>query len=133
MKDIVWDKILSVGDDEIDRDHRILVNLFNMLNHAVTEGDGPDYLAAVLEELVNCTVWHFSHEERLMLRYGYEGYAEHREEHQELINSVKELQQKIHQAGNIVPEEDLVFLERWLTGHILSTDMKLGSYLAEVM
>ena len=133
MRDLVWDKILSVGVDEIDDDHRRLVDLFNILNHSVTEGDAPEYLAAVLEELINCTVWHFSHEERLMLKYGYEGLAEHKQEHQDLINSAKELQQQILQAGKLVASKDLEFLEHWLTEHILSTDMKLGTYLVETM
>ena len=133
MKDIVWSYVLSVGNDEIDEDHHRLIDLFNILNHSVAEGDDPEYLAAVLEELINCTVWHFSHEERLMVKYGYEGLAEHKAEHQELIQGAKELQQKILQAGNFVPGEDLEFLESWLTEHILSTDMKLGSYLAEVI
>ena len=133
MKDLVWDHVLSVGVDEVDDDHRKLVDLFNMLNHSLTEGDAPEYLAAVLEELINCTAWHFSHEERLMLKYGYEGIAEHKEEHQELIKSAKELQQKILQAGNLVANEDIEFLERWLTEHILTTDMKMGSYLAMEM
>ena len=133
MRDIVWSDILSVGSDEIDDDHRRLMDLFNMLNHSVTEGDDAEYLAAVLEELINCTVWHFSHEERLMLKYGYEGLAEHKAEHQELLESAKEIRQKILQAGSDVPEEDLEILERWLTGHILSTDMKLGEFLIHAM
>ena len=133
MKDLVWDNILSVGIEEIDEDHRRLVNLFNILNHSVTEEDAPEYLAAVLEELINCTAWHFSHEERLMLKYGYEEIAEHKMEHQELIKSAKELQQKVLQAGKLVANEDIEFLEHWLTEHILTADMKLGSYLAQVM
>ena len=133
MKDLVWDHILSVGIDEIDEDHRKLVNIFNILNHSVTEGDAPEYLAAVLEELINCTAWHFSHEERLMLKYGYEGIEEHKMEHRELIKSAKELQQKILEAGKLVEIKDLEFLERWLTAHILTDDMRLGSYLNEVM
>lgn len=133
MKDLQWSYVLSVGNDEIDEDHHKLVALFNMLNHAVTEAAEPDYLAAVLQELINCTAWHFSHEERLMVKYAYAGLAEHRAEHRELIKGVKAVQQKILQAGNVIPEDDLVFLEDWLTEHILSTDMKLGSYLAEVM
>jgi len=132
VKDIVWGYVLSVGNDEIDDDHQRLVELFNMLNHAVKEDDTPEYLEALLEELINCTVWHFSHEERLMIKHGYDGYTEHRAEHQELIQTAKELQQKILQADKRVAMDDLEFLERWLTGHILSTDMKLGSYLAEV-
>ena len=78
MKDLAWSQILSVEVDEIDEDHRKLVNIFNILNHSVMEGESTDYLAAVLEELINCTVWHFSHEERLMLKYGYEGTEEHK-------------------------------------------------------
>ncbi len=133
MKDIVWSHILSVEVDEIDEDHRKLVNIFNILNHSVMEGESPDYLAAVLEELINCTVWHFSHEERLMLKYGYEEMDEHKAEHQELIKSAKELQQEILQADKPVADKHIEFLERWLTEHILTADMRLGSYLSQVM
>ena len=82
MKDIIWSDILSVEVDEIDEDHRKLVNIFNTLNHAVAEKESPEYLAAVLEELINCTVWHFSHEERLMLKHGYKELKEHKAEHE---------------------------------------------------
>lgn len=129
MKDLVLDKLLSVSVEEIDDDHRRLVSLFNILNHAVAEGEPPEYLAAVLEELINCTVWHFSHEERLMLRYGYQGMAEHKADHAGLIESARELQEKILQSGAHVADQDIVYLERWLTEHILTADMKLGEYL----
>lgn len=133
MKDIVWSQILSVGVDEIDEDHRKLVNIFNILNHSVAEGDAPEYLVAVLTELINCTVWHFSHEERLMLKYGYGEIEEHRAEHRELIESAKELQQEILQTDKPVADEHIEFLERWLTEHILTADMRLGSYLSQVI
>jgi hemerythrin len=133
MKDIVWDKILSVGVDEIDEDHRKLVNIFNILNHAVMDEESSDYLAATLAELINCTVWHFSHEERLMLKHRYDGIEEHRAEHQELIKSAKELQQEILQADKPVVDEHIEFLERWLTEHILTADLRLGSHLSQVM
>ena len=133
VKDIVWSKILSVGVDEIDEDHRNLVNIFNILNHAVQEGESPDYLAATLEELINCTVWHFSHEERLMLKYRYAETQEHKAEHRDLITSAKELQQKILLADKLVANEHIEFLERWLTEHIFTADLRLGSYLSQVM
>ena len=133
MKDLIWDNALSVQVQEIDDDHRKLVDLYNILNHSVVEGDATNYIEAVMEELITCTVWHFRHEERLMLKYGYEGFAEHKLEHQELIESAKELQQKLLQEGKQVSSEDIEFLEHWLIGHILGTDMDLGSYLGEVM
>jgi hemerythrin-like metal-binding protein len=133
MRDIVWDKILSVGVDEIDEDHRKLVSIFNTLNHAVSEGDSTEYLAAVLEELINCTVWHFSHEERLMLKYGYDQAAEHKDEHRELIDSAKALRDEILQSGGVVTESHIEYLERWLTEHILTSDMRLGDRLYQAM
>ena len=133
MKELAWDQGLSIGIDEIDDDHRRLVDLYNILNHSVTEGDATDYIGAVLEELINCTAWHFSHEERLMLQYGYDAYEEHKADHQDLIDGVKELQQKFLQTGKLDKKEHLEFLERWLTEHILVDDIRLGSYLIAVM
>jgi len=133
VKDIVWGQVLSVDVDEIDDDHRKLINLFNLLNHAVTDGESPAYLAAILEELVNCTVWHFSHEERLMLKYSYGDMEDHRSEHRELIKSARALQQKIQAADNAIADDDIEYLERWLTAHILTDDRRLGDYLSQVM
>ncbi len=133
MKDLIWDKALSVQIEEIDDDHRKLVDLYNILNHSVVDGDATDYIEAVMEELISCTVWHFRHEERLMLKYGYEGFAEHKSEHQELIESARELQQKLLQDRKSLSSEDIEFLEHWLIGHVLGADMDLGSYLGEVM
>ena len=133
MKDIVWGQVLSVEVDEIDEDHRKLVAIFNILNHAMEEKASPDYLAAVLEELINCTVWHFSHEERLMLKYGYPEMPAHKAVDQQLISGAKALQAKIVQADNRIVDEDIEYLERWLTEHILTDDMRLGAFLSDVM
>ena len=133
MKELTWDKMLSVAVEEIDDDHRRLVELFNILNHSVAEGDAPNYIEAVLEELISCTVWHFRHEERLMLKYGYDGFLEHKTEHQELIDSVKVLQQKFLKEAKQLSNKDIEYLETWLTEHILVADMQLGSYLVAVM
>lgn len=133
MKDLVWDKVLSVGVTEIDEDHRKLIHIFNTLNHAITDGESKACLAATLEELVNCTVWHFSHEERLMLKYRFQEAEEHKAEHQELIQSAKSLQQLLLQPDASLAEEHVLFLEQWLTKHILTADGRLGTYLSHVM
>jgi hemerythrin-like metal-binding protein len=133
VKDLLWDKSLSIDVDEVDEDHRRLVDLFNLLVHALEDGEAANYIEAVLEELINCTVWHFSHEDRLMLKYEYDQLEEHRTEHRELIDSAKALQQKFLREGSRFAEEDIAFLEHWLTEHILVADMRLGSYLAGKM
>ena len=133
MQNLIWDDSLSVEVEEIDEDHRKLVDLFNLLSHSVAEGDAPAYIDAVLEELISLTIWHFRHEERLMLLYKYAGLEEHKAEHRDLIDSVRELQHKFHQVNMVLANEDIEFLQGWLTSHILGQDMKLGFYLMEAM
>ena len=133
MKDLAWNNTLSVHVKEIDEDHRRLIDLFNILNRSVAEGDADEYIEAVMDELISCTVWHFKHEERLMLKYNYEGLSDHRSEHEALIESAKELQQNLLEEGKQLVSEDIVFLEHWLTGHIFGVDMDLGAFLCDVM
>ncbi|MBI3188134.1 MAG: hemerythrin family protein [Gammaproteobacteria bacterium] len=133
MKELIWDNTLSVEVKEIDDDHRKLLELFNLLSRSVTTNDTNDYIEAVLEELISFTVWHFRHEERLMLKYSYPGMAEHKAEHHQLIESARTFQQKILIQGKTRSTDDIVFLEQWLTGHILGADMELGLYLGRVM
>lgn len=130
MKELVWDQVLSVENDEIDSDHRILVNLFNLLARSVEEGESRAYVETVLEELIRCAAWHFCHEERLMLKHGYQELDDHRQEHLDLMDSVRELQREILRTGRL-EEAEFEVLEQWLTGHILAADMKFGEYLLE--
>lgn len=133
MKYKKWDRILSVEVDEIDDDHRKLLNIFSLLHQALADGEFPDYQLALLEELINCTVWHFSHEERLMLKHGYEDIEEHKGVHRQLVESVREFQTRFTRGDKSMLEEDIEYLERWLTEHILTDDMRLGAYLSRVM
>ncbi len=130
MKELVWDNTLSVEVDEIDEDHHKLIDLLNMLTRSIEQSDDANYIEAILDELISCTVWHFRHEERLMLKYGYDATDEHKAEHSKLIESIEALKQKFVKEGKTVSDQDIEFLEHWLTGHILGTDMELGAYLA---
>ena len=133
MKDIVWDKSLSIEVDEIDEDHRRLVDLYNLLIHAVADGESADYIDALLEELISCTIWHFRHEERLMLKYEYDAFEDHKSEHRDLIASARELQEKFHQANKQLTTGDIEYLSQWLTEHIVRNDMRMGFHLMQAM
>ncbi len=133
MKQLKWDETLSVQIQEIDDDHRKLLNLFNILNESIKKGETEEYISAILDELLCCTIWHFKHEERLMLQYSYGALDAHKKEHQELIDSAAKLKSKYEQQGYYLSDEDIKFLEHWLTGHILGSDMEMSEYLCEVM
>jgi hemerythrin len=103
------------------------------LSQAVAGRESADYIDALTEELVACTVWHFRHEERLMLKHGYDGLEAHRNEHEELISSVRSLQQRLQAQDQAVGNDEIEYLEHWLMEHIFGADMKMGAYLGEVM
>lgn len=132
MKAINWDSTLSVQVAEIDDDHHKLVDLFNLLSEANENRESVEYIEAILSELVACTAWHFRHEERLMLKHVYKGLADHHREHEELLESAQQLLHKYHQE-KALSDEDILFLEHWLTGHILGADMEMANVLAEVI
>lgn len=133
MKTIQWDDSLSVEVDEIDEDHRRLIDLFNILSTSVAKNDSAEYVQAVLEELISCTVWHFRHEERLMLLHNYPNIAEHKAEHTALIESAGQLQANFQKELRLLTNDEIDYLEEWLTEHILGHDMRLGFYLIKVM
>ena len=133
VKHLSWEESLDVDVEEINDDHHKLVDLFNLLSQAVEDGDSIDYVDAVLEELITCTIWHFRHEERLMVRYKYDGLDLHKAEHTDLVEGVRAMQQMLREENRLPTNEDFEYLSVWLTRHIVGQDMRLGFFLAEAM
>ncbi len=130
MSLLEWSDALSVGFEEMDEDHKKLVEMVNTLNDAVDRGERGEVIEDILEELASYTQWHFRHEERLMQEFEYEGLFEHKKEHEDLTAQAVELIEKFQKGDVAVPGMLLPFLKDWLTNHILGTDKKTGAFLA---
>ncbi|MBL3526193.1 MAG: hemerythrin family protein [gamma proteobacterium endosymbiont of Lamellibrachia anaximandri] len=128
---VEWSDSLSVGIEEIDEQHKILVNLINRMHQAIHERHGSDAVKGILAELADYTRIHFAVEESLMRILNYPGYEEHKEIHEELLNHVIELVQKVESGKTAIGFELLHFLKTWLTKHIMEEDMQYtGFFLA---
>lgn len=121
---IEWSDKLSVGLQEIDEQHMVLVGLLNELHTAIKEKHGGDACIAILDRLVDYTRIHFAVEESLMRILEFPDYEEHKEEHEELLLEVRKLQGKIAVGSANISFELLHFLRMWLTNHILDSDME---------
>jgi hemerythrin len=133
MEKFSWNSSLSVGVNEIDKDHQQLINLLNELIQIIDDEKGNDEVEVVLDELLGYTSWHFRHEERLMQTYGFNGFLDHKNKHADLIEQASGLQEKLKNEGESITIEVIDFLKDWLTKHILGTDMKLGQHLQTAM
>lgn len=125
---IPWTVGMSVGDDKIDHDHRILLALVNQASSPGTSDD-PIAIEFVLDELLGYTAQHFAREEALMDRIGFTDLAEHRHVHQQMLAEVRQLQQRLDASAPHVGEELTLFLGDWLTRHILVEDLRYAPLL----
>ena len=130
-KYIEWSDELSVGIQEIDEQHQILVNLINMLYEAIIKQTEAQEVGTILAELSQYTVIHFAVEESLMRIFDYPNYEEHKKNHQKLTTQVFELQNKFKYSQESISVEVLHFLRHWLTDHIMGEDKKYAPYLVE--
>lgn len=123
-----WSDKLSVGIEEIDAQHRMLVDLLNELHRAIQERHGSDVALEILGRLVEYTRIHFAVEESLMRVLGYGDYEEHKNHHNQLINQVNDLYDRVR-GGQHVTFELLHFLRVWLTKHIMEEDREYVPFM----
>lgn len=125
-----WTDDLSVGNVQIDHDHKQLVNLVNKLYDAMKAGQGNSVLGGILDELIKYTASHFKREEMFMQQIGYADMAAHKAEHVKLVNDVLDLQTRFKSGSTTLSVSVFNFLGDWLRTHIKSRDAKLGLALA---
>lgn len=120
---LAWDEAYSVGSAMIDSDHRILINLVNQLHDAMETGQSRDVLGSVLNVLTEYVEHHFHREELLMERIGYPERATHVRNHRELEAKVRAVRDRwLSGDHQVLDDEVLGFLKRWLADHILRAD-----------
>lgn len=125
---ITWTDELSVGIEEIDGQHKILINLINRMHNAIEEHHGSESVIEILVDLADYTKIHFAVEESLMRILGYPGYEEHKEIHDELLEHVVDLQKKVASGKTAISFELMHFLKLWLSKHILEEDMQYSGF-----
>lgn len=127
---IDWTEDLSVADDEMDQDHRQLIDIINRLSMAEALGNR-QVIEFVLEDLVRYTQYHFQREEQLMEKLLYPGREQHRKIHHGIRSRLEEIRWEYLQGMRSTIQKDLLeFLSVWLSNHILKEDMRYGSSLA---
>ena len=129
---ITWTDELSVGIEEIDEQHKVLVNLVNRMHDAIDEHHGSDAVLDILSDLADYTKIHFAVEESLMRILGYPAYEEHKEIHDDLLKHVVELQEKVASGKTAISFELMHFLKSWLAKHIMEEDMQYSGFFLAV-
>lgn len=113
-----WEDKYSVGDDEIDNQHKQLFAIANSVENHHEKSE----IAKSIMELYKYTRIHFQAEEQMMRDVGFPEYREHQLLHDNLITKLNEISnQEFDKAEDGRKFIDFVF--NWLTDHILHQDM----------
>lgn len=123
-----WSDSLSVGVDQIDRQHQWLVRILNSLHEAMVLGSHKRDLDRVIADLMSYTQYHFSFEEKLMVVAAYPGLQDHQKEHQTLVAELEDYAQQLEDGRALVSIKLLEFLKQWLSHHITETDRQFGDF-----
>lgn len=127
-KFVEWSDVLSVGIEEIDVQHQVLVGLVNEMHDAIRLHHSSDVVHGILGKLAEYTRIHFAVEESLMRILDYPDYEAHKTQHEGLIQAVQDLQEKVNTGKASVGFELMHFLKVWLTKHIIESDKEYGTY-----
>lgn len=133
MPHIMWRSRMSVGVDQIDDDHKRLINCLNDLDRAI-DGDGdvyePKAVAQQLLTLVQYTRDHFEREEELMRSISYADYDEHRREHEEGRLALQKISQTFCADPNREEARRIyTFALEWLMHHIMIVDTRMARHV----
>ena len=127
---VEWSDALSVGIQEIDEQHKVLISLINRLFDETIVNQAPIKVTEeILTELVEYTKVHFAVEESLFRIFDYPEIEAHMKRHVDLKAQVLDLQKKINQGQTMINSELLMFLKNWLTNHILQEDKLYAPFL----
>ncbi len=124
MEYIKWRNEFSVGNDEIDSQHKKIIDLINDLYDAFVKKNEELETDRVLKELTDYAKNHFKHEEEMFERLGFNLKTEHIKEHKSFIQKVDKMVSDSKANKKLLSMKLTNFLQKWLVNHILEEDSK---------
>jgi hemerythrin-like metal-binding protein len=130
MAFIIWSDEYSVNINELDEQHKQLINIINRVYEASQSGAEKSVIRRIFVELAEYAAYHFKAEEKLLKSYGYPNFEQHRRQHQQLVVILLELQLRFRKGTMTLSEDMLNFLKNdWLLKHIVASDKEYSSFL----
>ncbi|BAV32575.1 hemerythrin [Sulfuricaulis limicola] len=127
MSLIEWDEKFSVGVAAVDHEHRELIGLVNETYDRLQRPDAgvtvPDFLGEIYARISA----HFALEENLMRAKNYAQFAEHKADHERLLDEIRDIMDDYEDGDSEAFDEQQFALRlgEWFTGHFRTHDARL--------
>lgn len=132
MARIDWDGSFSVGNAEIDEQHKRWIDLYNRMDEALTGGGSGasiDNLAGeALAAMHDYAHTHFKSEEAYMAKLNYPKLVEHRRIHRDFEDMIYRYNREINDGQLFLNSNIIKIIRNWLLDHILHEDKKYSAF-----
>jgi len=129
---IIWTNELSVGNIEIDNEHKRLIGIYNDLVEYVELSKNREELAKILSKMTDYSLIHFKREEEYMQKLSYPKLDEHKRFHRDFIFKVAMYNIDLLGINPPNPKDIIKFLEKWWVNHILKSDIDYEFYKNQI-
>ena len=129
--ELAWSKRMSVGNETIDSEHRLIIDLVNEVESAIRTKDDA-LVVRTLNVLEQDARAHFENEERFAEAVHFP-FDEHKQEHRYIPDELRVFMKKPADNQGVwsesVAEYCYMFLSAWAMEHVLEDDMKMKPLL----
>lgn len=123
---VQWKDKYRIGIASIDHEHQALIQLINDLYAHVQGSADKDAVAAFLGEVNAKISAHFALEEKIMRERGYDQYAEHKADHERLLDGIRDIMDGYDRGIYSAYDEALAaHLRDWFAEHFQTKDARL--------
>ncbi|MDH4049752.1 MAG: hemerythrin family protein [Gammaproteobacteria bacterium] len=129
MKLLDWKSQYSVGVESVDFEHRQMIDLINELYTELSERRDPDSIEQFLGDIHSAISMHFALEERIMQEAGYEEFSAHKEDHEDLLDQIRNMMDVFADDTEAGFPELGKRLSDWFGAHFSTFDARLHGKL----
>lgn len=130
MTPLEWKPEYSVGVEAVDHEHRELIDLVNRIGEALMSGRPMAEVEAVFGDLFRAISSHFALEERFMREHGYDQLAQHKADHERLLDELRDTMDDHHDGLEGSVERLTEAVGAWFAVHFQTHDARLHSRLS---
>lgn len=123
-----WSEELKVGVDQMDAQHKTLVDLINSLYDLLEAGKKKEAMDLFRERVKVYLEKHLSDEEKFMESIGYPDLEIHKRAHEKFRKLMLEVCEKLKEEDEREFRSALALLWGWLYSHIQKVDKKYGQF-----
>ncbi len=129
MAKIKWKDDFSIGNQDLDQQHKKWIEIFNKANDQMLGNLPVDSIHDVgkdaVKEMIKYTKYHFAYEEKYMKEIEFPGRKKHKQIHDAFVKKIDDLVHQMRRGKYVLNSEIIKVVENWLVTHILNEDQKI--------